>query len=46
MQALIHGLMRARDDGWSLELSQPSGANRGMWGKTFVRFQRADAQSA
>lgn len=46
VEAITRGLLRAIEDGWSLEAYQPEGSYRGLWGKTFVRFFARDAQSA
>jgi len=46
VEAIIRGLIRALNSGWSLEASQPERSYRGLWGKTFVRFFSRDARSA
>ena len=46
VEALTRGLLRALEDGWSLEVSQPEGSYRGLFGKSFVRLFPQDAQSA
>ncbi len=45
VRAIMQGLIRAVDEGWSLEASQPEGSYRGLWGKTFVRFFARDAKT-